>query len=182
MMCRRKRALIVGAVAVLLTAISAFAGGGRALASAGPFGAGSTLTAHAGPVSSIAFSPNGHTLAAATENGTVQLWDLRRDSLVGTLRGLVRIVDSVAFSPNGRTVAAGSRGGAVRLWGAPSSRQLGGALRAHAGSIYSVLFSPNGRTLAAASANGTVQLWAGEQPPTAWTARQSCRHDHQPRV
>ena len=154
-----KRALTVRAVAVLLTAGLGLAHSSQAFAGAGPFGVGMALVGHAGPVSSIAFSPNGRTLAAATENGTVQLWDIRRDRLAGTLTGLVHIVDSVAFSPNGRTVAAGSRGGAVRLWDAPRRRELGAALRAHAGSVYSVTFSPNGRILAAASANGTVQLW-----------------------
>src|ERR1039458_679072 len=158
MVVHLKRALIVGALAVFLTASLALARGGRAFAGAGLVGVGTTLVGHAGPVSSVAFSPNGGTLAAATENGTVQLWDMQRDSLVGTLRGLVRIVDSVAFSPNGRTVAAGSRGGAVRLWDAPSRRQLGAVLKAHAGSVYSVTFSPNGRTLAAARDRKSTRL------------------------
>src|SRR6478672_8628811 len=124
MVVHLKRALIVDAVAVLLTASFALAGSGRGFVSAGPVGVATTLVGHAGPVSSVAFSPKGPTLAAATENGTVQLWDVRRDSLAATLRGLVRIVDSVAFSPKGHTLAAGSRGGAIRLWDAPSRRQL----------------------------------------------------------
>src|SRR5215831_7276900 len=120
---------------------------------------GVVLNGHAGPVSSVAFSPNGRTLATATKNGTVQLWAVHSHARAGTLTGLIGTIDSVAFSPRGHTVAAGSRDGAVRLWDAPSRRALGPALRPHAGSIYSVAFSPNGRTLAAASANGTVQLW-----------------------
>ena len=159
MVINLKRAVTVGAVAVFLTASLGLGRSGRTLDRALAVGPGTPLHGHAGPVSSVAFNPNGRSLATATENGTVQLWDLRRDRLSGTLRGLVRLVDSVAFSPNGRTVAAGSRGGAVRFWDAPSRRQLGAALRAHAGSVYSVAFSPNGHILAAASANGTVQLW-----------------------
>jgi WD40 repeat protein len=155
-----KRVLVVGALAIFVAASFVVADSAQTSAGSLPGGPGTHLVGHAGPVSSVAFSPSGRILATATENGTVQLWDLQRDRLVGTLRGLVHIVDSVAFSPDGRTVAAGSRGGVVRFWDAPSRRQDGAALEAHAGSVYSVAFSPDGRILAAASADGTVQLWS----------------------
>ena len=118
-----------------------------------------TLDGHAGPVSSVAFSPGGGTLATATENGTVQLWDMRSSALVKTLKGLTGIVDSVAFSPSPHTLAAGGRDGTVLLWNLARRTGLGAALKAHVGSVYSVSFSPDGRELAVASANGTVALW-----------------------
>jgi WD40 repeat protein len=118
-----------------------------------------TLDGHAGPVSSVAFGPTGRILATATENGTVQLWDVQSNTLLGTLKGLTGVVDSVAFSPDGRTVAAAGRDGTVVLWNVSSQAESGTALKAHAGSVYSVAFSRDGGTLAAASANGTVVLW-----------------------
>ena len=37
-----------------------------------------TLTGHAGVVNSVAFGPDGDTLASGSRDGTVLLWDLRR--------------------------------------------------------------------------------------------------------
>jgi WD40 repeat protein len=144
-----RRALMVGAAAVFVAASWALAGGGQTIAEARAVVYGQQAFA----------SPNGRTLATATENGTVQLWDVRSDTRIGTLKGLSGIVDSVAFSPSGRIVAAGGSDEVVLLWDVPSRSQLGTALKAHAGSVYSVAFSPDGRTLAAGSANGTVLLW-----------------------
>ena len=89
---------------------------------------GTTLDGHAGPVSSVAFSPGGGSLATATENGTVQLWDTRSGALVKTLKGLTGIVDSVAFGPSPHTVAAGGRDGSVLLWNLTLRTRLGAAL------------------------------------------------------
>ena len=76
-----KRPLIVGAPAIFATASFVLAHSSRTSARALPVGPGTPLVGHAGPVSSVAFSPNGRTLGTATENGTVQLWDLQRDRL-----------------------------------------------------------------------------------------------------
>ena len=69
-----------------------------------------------GHVNSVAFSPDGSTLAAGFQDGTVMLWDAETRKRVATLEGHTANIRSLAFFPDGKTLASGSRDGTVLLW------------------------------------------------------------------
>ena len=75
-------------------------------------------------VEDVAFSPDGKTLALASREGTVQLWDVATGKLLETLKGHSSAVMAVAFSPDGRTLASGSSDQTVRLWNVETRREL----------------------------------------------------------
>ncbi|MBX9255544.1 CHAT domain-containing protein, partial [Desmonostoc muscorum CCALA 125] len=107
-------------------------------------------------VTSIVFSPNGKTIASASADNTVKLWDLS-GKLLGTFKGHQAEVTSVVFSPNGKTIASASADNTVKLW--DLSGKLLQTFQGHQDSVTSVVFSPNGKTIASASADKTVKLW-----------------------
>jgi WD40 repeat protein len=122
-------------------------------------------------IESVAFSPDGRTLAAAT-GGTIRLWDMADPARPRALGPPVTVsttgrVFSVAFSPDGRTLASGDYDGLVRLWDVTDPahpRALGPPLAGRIGALTSVAFSPEDPTLADASVNGMIQLWNVADP------------------
>src|SRR4051812_37540481 len=66
------------------------------------------LLAHEGSVLSVAFSPNGNTLASGGSDCTIILWDTLSGKVCCTLKGHDNTVFSLAFSPDGKILASAS--------------------------------------------------------------------------
>jgi WD40 repeat protein len=82
------------------------------------------LEGHTLGVTSVAFAPDGKTLAAAGNDGTVRLWNLATYQPVLTLKKHTGIVVSIAFSRDGNFLASSGADGDVRLWPAASVTEV----------------------------------------------------------
>jgi WD40 repeat protein len=107
-------------------------------------------------VESLAFSPDGRTIAVGDVGGDVGLWDTATGRRTGTLAE-GNSVYTVAFSPDGQTLAVGDDGGHVGLWDTATGRRT--ATLAEGNPVVSVAFSPGGQTLAVGDFGGHVGLW-----------------------
>jgi dipeptidyl aminopeptidase/acylaminoacyl peptidase len=122
------------------------------------------LKGHDLPVYRLAWSPDSNTLASASQDKTVRLWDVRAASPSGkpiVLKGYEDQVVAVAWSPDGRALASGSWDNTARVWdlssGAPSADPI--ILRGHTQAVVAVAWSPDGRYLVTTSYDDTARQW-----------------------
>ncbi len=122
-----------------------------------------------GKIFTMAFSPDGSTLAVAGESGAIHLYDIESGRKLATLKGHENSVESLDFSPDGKHLASASWDKTVRVWEVPSGREE----RRFAHSTHerlAVRFSPDGKMLACSDGQHemrhfepipdiSVQLW-----------------------
>ena len=120
-----------------------------------------------GPVKSVAFHPDGHTIASSGNHKTIRLRDVETGELLKQLRH-VDNVNSVAFHPDDHTLASASDDGTIRLWDIETGERLrtleirqyiGFLSSVYRSPVFSVAFHPDGHIIASSSKDNAIRLW-----------------------
>ncbi len=108
---------------------------------------------------SLAFSPNGETLAVNLHPGEIKLLSAQTGEELRSLTvPMQEAAKCIAFSPDGKTLAVGFYSGAIRLLDESSGRERQ-TIKAHLQEVNHVTFSPDGQKLLSGSHDGSLRLW-----------------------
>ena len=117
-----------------------------------------TIQGHKDAILSVAFSPDGSTIATGSYDKLVKLWDAATGKELRTFKEHSDAVYSVAFLPGGTQLVSGAGDRTLKIWDVQRGTRLftiSDALDA----IYAVAVHPSGTRLAAAGADRMIRTW-----------------------
>ncbi len=122
------------------------------------------LAGHRGPVRTLAFAPDGRTLASGGQDNVVIVWDAEAGTPLKQLRGHASHVRSCAFSPDGAMLLSAGHDSQIKLW-RPAEYGETRDIDADFDDGYATLaarFSADGSEVVTASSDYTASLWNAE--------------------
>jgi serine/threonine-protein kinase len=114
---------------------------------------------HKKPVRGVAINRDNDTIASASADGTVRLWDRQTGGEKLQIALKEGFPTSVVFSSLKRFVLVGTNKGKILVWDVLDNK-IARSIAAHEGHIHLVAVSPNQRTFLSASSDGTAKLWS----------------------
>ncbi len=109
----------------------------------------------------IAFAPTSDRLAVGSREGTIYLYDFKRNEKLKPLVGHIGFIWSVSFSPDGKRLVSGSDDRTARLWDVESSEEIATLLLDEPCTLMAIAFSPCGSVIAGGMF-GELRLWCVE--------------------
>jgi WD40 repeat protein len=114
------------------------------------------LLGHEGVICALAWSPDGSTLASASRDCTIRLWNVDKWVLQRKLAVHASWIKCIDWSPDSRLIASGSVDQRVILW---NTRESPTEAYQHGDHVECVAWSPSGAILASGARDGTLILW-----------------------
>ncbi|GEM_PF-793808 len=117
-----------------------------------------TFKNHSRSVNAVVFNPDGSLLATGSDDKTVKIWDVKKQTLLYNLTGHTKYVTALAFHPSEPVLASGGSDGLLIIWQIDGQKILQ-KIMVHPEGIKSLAFSPDGKIVATAAADYKIYLY-----------------------
>ena len=116
------------------------------------------LKHHVKPIFDIKFATSKNELLAASEDGTVSIWNINTFELIHAVKVSDDTIRCISISPDEKQVAFGCRDNLVRIYDLEDYTPIK-ALAGHSMAVFSLQYAPNGEYLISGSRDAQVKIW-----------------------
>ena len=110
------------------------------------------------PVHCLALSPDGKTLASASQFEEAQIWDFPEYRLKAKLKSPTKKPECVSFAPDDKWIACGYHDGSIKLWDSRTF-EAKTTVKEYDGQVTRITWSPDSKYLVSTSHDGIVKIW-----------------------
>lgn len=152
--------LVLGKLEQRIAAVPPPRHGGVPWDYSGPPGPIRVVGQHFSNIYSVAFSPDGQTVASGSSDSQAILWDVKTGNKIRTFIGHTSTIWALEFDPKGKYLYTSSWDGTARKWEISTGKELQRfPPNNNFGSMYGLALSPNGKQLLTGVSDSTVRLW-----------------------
>ncbi|MDZ4819666.1 MAG: c-type cytochrome domain-containing protein [Planctomycetota bacterium] len=124
-----------------------------------------SVSAHAGPVTGVKFSPDGARLFSVSKDKSLKVWKVADGTAIGAIQAPAEL-NALALVENGTQLATADADNVVRIWAIPAAVQPGEPakpikeLKGHAAAVTAIAsVLPAGKVIVTGGQDGTVRVW-----------------------
>lgn len=122
------------------------------------FGLGADLALpHSGPVTALAFNPDGNSYASGSEDCLVKIWDSNSDDLNQTFSGHNSAVTALQFGASGKTLLSAGRDQRILLWDLITGKRK--QIFSSENEVECAILSPNEKFVIGTMFENSAVLW-----------------------
>ena len=119
---------------------------------------GPILQGHRDSIYAARIAPDAKSVATASYDRDVLIWDVATGKVVRTLSGHNDAVYGLSFSPNGKLLATASGDRTVKLWDVATGQRMD-TFAQPSKDQYTIAFSPDGKYVAAGGVDFRLRVW-----------------------
>ena len=120
---------------------------------------GVKISGHSDCIYAIALSPDAKTLATASYDKLIKLWDVATGKEIRTLKDHIDAIYALDFTPDGKRLISGAADRTVKVWNPETGERLY-TMGEPMDGINAVAISPDGKRVVAGGGDKTIRLWA----------------------